>query len=183
MNRRSRQIAIAAGVGTLAALLVACQSTGRKDLPPVAMAPRVDVPRFAGTWYVIAVIPTFLEKDVVDAKETYTPRADGSIETVFTYRKESFAAEQKTLNSTAFVEGDGGARWGVQFVWPIRADYRISWLADDYSQTIVGREKRDHVWIMARTPTIPEADLQKHIEFVRAQGYDVSKLVRVPQQR
>lgn len=181
MTPRSRQIAIAAGVGALAAVLVACSSTARRTLPPVAMAPRVDVPRFAGTWYVIAVIPTFLEKDVVDAKETYTILPDGSIDTVFTYRKESFASDVKTLRSTAFVEGDNGARWGVQFVWPIRADYRISWLSDDYAQTIVGREKRDHVWIMARTPTIPEADLQRHIEFVRAQGYDVSKLVRVPQ--
>jgi apolipoprotein D and lipocalin family protein len=181
MHPRTRRIAVAAGVGTLAALLVACQSAPRRDLPPVAMAPRVDVPRFAGTWYVIAVIPTFLEKDVVGASETYTLQPDGSIDTLFRYRKESFAAEEKTLRSTAFVEGDNGARWGVQFVWPIRADYRISWLADDYAQTIVGREKRDHVWIMARTPTIPEADLQERIAFVRAQGYDVSKLVRVPQ--
>jgi len=181
MNRRSRQIALAAGVGTLAALLVACQSTPRRDLPPVAMAPRVDVPRFAGTWFVIAVIPTFLERDVVDARETYTPQADGSIRTVFAYRKGSFESSLETLNSTAFVEGDNGARWGVQFLWPIRADYRISWLADDYSQTVIGREKRDHVWIMARTPTIPEADLQRHVAFVQAQGYDVAKLVRVPQ--
>ena len=41
------------------------------------------------------------------------------------------------------------ARWGMQFVWPIKADYRIVWLADDYSQTVVARQKRDYLWIMA----------------------------------
>jgi len=69
----------------------------------------------------------------------------------------------------------------VQFIWPIRADYRISWLADDYSQTIVGREKRDHVWIMARTPAIAAADLDRLTAFVTAQGYDASRLQRMPQ--
>jgi apolipoprotein D and lipocalin family protein len=34
---------------------------------------------------------------------------------------------------------------------------------------------------MARTPTISEADYAAHVERLRALGYDVSKLRRVPQ--
>ena len=34
---------------------------------------------------------------------------------------------------------------------------------------------------MARTPTIPEADLQRLIAFVGSQGYDTAKIQRVPQ--
>lgn len=51
----------------------------------------------------------------------------------------------------------------------------------DYTQTVITREKRDYVWILARTPTIPEAALVKLIAFVGTQGYDTSKLQRVPQ--
>lgn len=47
------------------------------------------------------------------------------------------------------------AVWDMQFFWPIRAEYRIIYLADDYSRTIIGRTKRDHLWIMARTPSLP----------------------------
>ncbi|MEP6503655.1 MAG: lipocalin family protein [Betaproteobacteria bacterium] len=43
------------------------------------------------------------------------------------------------------------------------------------------REKRDYVWIMARTPTIPEADLARLTAFVGTLGYDTAKLQRVPQ--
>ena len=69
----------------------------------------------------------------------------------------------------------------MRFIWPFQSDYRIVYLADDYSQTIIGREARDYVWIMARTPTIPESDYQRLEALIAAQGYDISKLERVPQ--
>ena len=69
----------------------------------------------------------------------------------------------------------------MRFVWPIKADYRIVYLDNDYSQTVIARQKRDFVWIMARTPEIPEQEYQKLIEFVASIGYDTSKIERVPQ--
>ena len=48
--------------------------------------------------------------------------------------------------------------------------------------TVIGRNKRDFVWIMARTPQIPEADYQRLVAELAAQGYDTAKLRRVPQQ-
>jgi apolipoprotein D and lipocalin family protein len=38
------------------------------------------------------------------------------------------------------------------------------------------------VWLMARTPTISPADYDRHVERIRALGYDVGKLAPVPQQ-
>jgi len=70
----------------------------------------------------------------------------------------------------------------MQFVWPIKADYRIIYLSDDYGQTVIGRRKRDYVWIMARTPQIPDARYDELVEFVRNQGYDIDELRKVPQQ-
>ena len=69
----------------------------------------------------------------------------------------------------------------MQFVWPIKADYRISYLSDDYGQTVIAREARDYVWIMARAPQLSEADYTRLTDFVAAMGYDVSKLRKVPQ--
>jgi apolipoprotein D and lipocalin family protein len=34
---------------------------------------------------------------------------------------------------------------------------------------------------MARTPQIPDADYQKIVEFLVTQGYDVTRLQKVPQ--
>ena len=69
----------------------------------------------------------------------------------------------------------------MRFVWPLKADYRIVYLSDDYSITVIGRQKRDFVWIMAREPEITDLEYQKMVDFVISIGYDVNKLQRVPQ--
>ncbi|KAG1217678.1 hypothetical protein G6F64_015276 [Rhizopus arrhizus] len=80
------------------------------------------------------------------------------------------------------VEKEGnGAVWGMQFIWPIQAEYIIAWLADDYRQTIVARSKRDYVWFMARTPQVSDSDYQQAVQRIAAMGYDTRKLRRVPQ--
>jgi apolipoprotein D and lipocalin family protein len=54
-------------------------------------------------------------------------------------------------------------------------------LSEDYGETIIGREARDYVWIMARTPKLPEAKLQQLIQRCVEEGYDPKKIERVPQ--
>ena len=142
----------------------------------------VDLERFMGDWYVIANIPTFLEKGAHNAVETYALNDDGTVATTFTYRKGAFDGELKQYNPKGFVRDDpSNALWGMRFIWPIKADYRVVYLDDDYTQTIIGRQKRDFVWIMARTPEISGEDYAKLRDFVAELGYDMSKLQKVPQ--
>lgn len=142
----------------------------------------VDLDRFMGRWYVIANIPTFLEKGAYNAVETYSMNEDGTIATNFTFRKDGFDGELKEYNPKAFVlDKNSNARWGMRFVWPIKADYRIVYLDDDYTKTVIARQKRDFVWIMARTPTIGVAEYDGLVMLVEAIGYDPSLLQRVPQ--
>jgi apolipoprotein D and lipocalin family protein len=164
------------------AFLAGCASTPPDGLAPVALVPHVDLQRYAGDWYVIASIPTWVEKGGQNAKERYTLEADGTLPTTFSFNAGAPDGPLKTYHSTAHVlDTATNAVWVEQYVWPIRADYRISWLAPDYSEVVVTREKRDYVWIMARTPAIPDADLARLTAFVASQGYDVAKLQRVPQ--
>ena len=143
----------------------------------------VDLDRFMGDWYAIANIPTFLEKGAHNAVETYAMNDDGTIATTFTFRKDSFDGEEKEHNPKGFITNtETNAVWGMRFIWPIKADYRVIYLDDDYSATIIGRNKRDYVWIMAREPQLTDAEYQQLVDVVVAAGYDISKLERVPQQ-
>lgn len=143
----------------------------------------VDIERFMGDWYVIASIPTFLEKNAYNAMESYELDDDGTIKTTFSFRKGGFDGKQKQYNPRGFVFDTGSnAVWGMRFVWPIKSDYRIVYVNDDYSQTIIGRNKRDFVWIMARTPSISHEDYFSRAQMIREQGYDTHKLKLVPQQ-
>lgn len=160
--------------------LSACQTA---HLPPIALVPHVDLPRFMGDWYVIANIPTFLEVDAHNAVESYQLETDGTISTTFTFRADAFDGEEKRYTPRGFVrDTQSNAVWGMQFVWPFKADYRIVYLTNDYSQTVIGRNKRDHAWIMARTPQIPDADYAHIVTFLAQQGYDTTRIRRVPQQ-
>ena len=68
----------------------------------------------------------------------------------------------------------------VRFIWPIKADFRIIYVATDYSQTVIGREKRDYVWNMARTATSSASDYQRLSALVRDERYDTTLLRKVP---
>jgi apolipoprotein D and lipocalin family protein len=148
---------------------------------PIATVPQVDLPRFMGTWYVIAAIPTPIETESYNATETYVLDKDGTIATTFTFNKGSLDGKVKTYHPRGYVvENTGNALWGMQFIWPIKAEYRIAYLNSDYSQTVIARNARDYVWIMARTPKISDADYAKLTQFVSNLGYDASKLRKVP---
>lgn len=164
--------------------LIALTIAGCQSMPetPLDTVDQVDLPRFMGDWYVIAHIPLGPEKNAYNAVESYALNGDGTIATTYTFRKGGFDGAKKSYEAKGFVKADSGnAVWGMQFLWPFKADYRVAYLNDDYSQTVIGRKQRDYVWIMARTPDIPEGDLSRLERFVEAQGYDTNKLRVVPQ--
>ena len=70
----------------------------------------------------------------------------------------------------------------MQFIWPIKAEFLVIWLDEDYTQTVIGRSKRDYVWIMAREPDMPDEDLREILAFLDEQGYDTSEIQMVPQE-
>lgn len=162
---------------------VALSGCAGTSLPPIEPVDYVDLERFMGDWYVIAAIPTSIEKESYNAVETYQLTDDGEIATTFTFNKGGFDGEKKEYTPTGFVrDTESNAIWGMQFIWPIKGDYRIIYLDQDYSVTIIGRNKRDYVWLMARAPQISEERYREAVKFIADAGYDTAELQRVPQQ-
>lgn len=163
-------------------LVMAGTGSYANDMPPIKPVTSIDLSRFMGKWYVIAAIPTVFEKSAYNAVETYSLRPDGNVDTAFRFRKGAFDSSVKTIHSTGYVkDGTGNAVWGVQVFWPIKAQYIVAYLSDDYSQTIVARDARDYTWIMARTPTIPQAEYDALVLRVVNLGYPRVSIRKVPQ--
>ena len=151
-------------------------------LPPLKTVKSVDIQRFMGDWYVIANIPTWIEKGAHNAIESYRLDADGTIATTFTFRKGAYDGPLKTYKPRGFIlDKTGNAAWEMQFIRPFKSEYLITYLNENYTQTIIARNKRDYAWIMARTPAISEADYAGLVAELVAQGYDTSLLRKVPQ--
>jgi apolipoprotein D and lipocalin family protein len=166
--------------GILIVTFLAAQ--GCKTMPAIKTVDHVDLKRFMGDWYVIASIPTIFEKEVYNGIESYRLAEDGTIQTTFTFNSGSFDGPVKTYQPRAFVRDTASkAVWDMQFVWPFKAEYRIVYLDENYHHTVIGRTKRDYVWIMAREPDLAPDTYERILNFIAGQGYDIEKVQRVPQ--
>jgi apolipoprotein D and lipocalin family protein len=171
--RTGASLAVAVSV-----LLMACAHRP-PSIPPVA---QVDLERFMGDWYVIAHVPSRLERKAYNAVESYALQPDGTVQTTYQHRVGGFEEPLRTMRPVGYVRPDtGNAVWDMQFVWPFKAEYVIVHLQPDYAWTIIGRSKRDLAWIMARTPTMSEADYTTAMARLEALGYDLAQVRRVPQ--
>lgn len=155
--------------------LSACQS-----YPPVKTVDNLDLPRFMGDWYVIAHIPLWAEKKASKAIEQYRLNDQGIVETSFSFIPEG-KTERKQFTSKGFPQADKLSIWGMQFIWPFKADYRIAYVDEHYQYTLIARNKRDYLWLMARQPTVNQKTLNQLVTLAADLGYDVSKIRMVPQ--
>lgn len=180
MKTQIRSSLTTAALLTMAvAVLTGCATTPRK---PIVLAPKVDVPRFMGPWYVIASIPIWLESESYNGIESYELAPDGRIRTTYTFRDGGFDGPLKTYRPVATVHNrDTGSEWRMQFIWPFKAAFLIHEVAPDYSTTIIGEPELKNLWIMARTPEIPEPTYAALVSRAASIGYDTNKLRRVPQ--
>jgi len=155
----------------------------------LAVVPSVDLQRYQGKWYEIARLPNRFQKQCVgNVSASYTLREDGKIAVVNeckledggTDRAEGVArvADPKGPNSKLKVRFAPAFLSFLPFVW---GDYWIIDLAPDYSYVLVGDPARKYLWILARTPEIPESTYKQLIEKARTQGFAVDRLVKTRQ--
>jgi len=168
------------------AVLAGCatSTTERLRLPPLETVERVELGRYLGTWYEIASFPQRFQRGCTATAATYALRDDGRIDVLNSCRKESLDGELATARGLArVVDRVTNARLEVSFFRPFWGDYWIIDLGRDYEYAVVGHPSRDYLWILSRTPTLPEATYQGILERLQARGYETSRLVRTQQAR
>ncbi|MCX7836321.1 MAG: lipocalin family protein [bacterium] len=151
-------------------------------MTPLQPVPKVDLERFMGDWYVIANIPTFLEKGAVNGIERYRLRSDGDIEISYTFFQDSVRGKRKQFKARGFVVNrQTNSEWRVQFIWPIKLPYYVIELDTAYTFTVIGVPNRKYVWLMSRTPNPEDSVVTNAIEGLRKHGYDPKRVLPVPQ--
>jgi apolipoprotein D and lipocalin family protein len=162
--------------------LVGCTSAVKPPARPLRTVHHVDLNRYMGDWRVIANIPYFAERGLVDSVESYALRPDGRIDNWFSFRKGSFDAPQKKITALAWVHDPRtNAEWRVRFFGLITAHYLVLDLDPEYRWTVVGHPSRNYGWIMARSKSLPEGTYREILKRLEAQGYDPGRFVKVPQ--
>ncbi|MFZ4579744.1 MAG: lipocalin family protein [Myxococcota bacterium] len=143
---------------------------------PVRTVPTVDLGRYVGKWYEIASYPQrFTRKCVRDISATYSKGKGGRIDVV--NRCTTKDGELKVAEGYAnVIEGTGNAKLEVTFFWPFFGDYWVIGLDPQYRYAVVGDPDREYLWILSRTPQLPQDLLDAALAAVRAQGFDAKRL-------
>lgn len=166
-------------LASLAAGGCATSTTERLALPPLETVPRVDLQRYAGTWYEIAAFPQRFQRGCTATTATYALRADGDVDVVNRCRKGSPDGPEKVARGRArVVDRATRAKLEVSFFRPFWGDYWIVQLGEDYGYAVVGHPSRDYLWILARGPSMDPGLYEDILRRLSAQGYETGRLVR-----
>ena len=175
---RARQLAVLAIAVLGVSALAACGS----DSAPLTLAPKVDLDRYAGRWYVIANIPYFAEKGNVGSYFDISFQAGDKLTDVYTAHPKTFDAPTKSYTLKGYVvPGTGNARWRESPFWPLYLSYLILYVDPDYQTALVGYPGRGYGWVFARKPVVDDATYQSLLDRMRDKGYDIGQFRRVPQ--
>lgn len=159
--------------------LIGCQSANNGQNIDNTTVSALDIPRFMGKWYEIARYEHRFEKDMTHVSATYSLLDNGKIRVVNEGEKDG-KHKQVTGRAKQPNPQDPGKLKVSFFLW-FYSDYYILDLAPDYSYVLVGSSSDKYLWIMSRTPTLPQATLNRLLQQLQKRGYDTNRLIFVKQ--
>jgi dehydrogenase/reductase SDR family protein 12 len=151
-----------------------------------AMPDPIERSRFMGRWYVLANIPTFADKNTINNTEDYVwDEAKGVIKVKFGYSKAKNPKKRYEILQRAAIKNTANTEWAINpkfgIYLPIGIPYLIVHCAEDYSTAIIAVPDRKYIWIMSRSTSLEDSELEALFDKAQTYGYDTSKIVKVPQ--
>lgn len=143
----------------------------------------VDLDRYAGKWYQVAALPqpytlqcsndTTAEYEVIDDS---TISVKNSCGTLF--------GSPSVINGFASVRSDASLRVNFPDI-PFQdeagpTNYRVTYLAEDYSLAIVGDPNRNSGFVLSRTPNLSAAEWSEVRTIVESRGWWSCSFLTVP---
>jgi len=168
--------------GILLSSLLGC-AVVTKEPPHFTPVSGFNLERYLGTWYEIARMPSWFEKDLVRVTATYSLRPDGKVDVLNAGYKPGIEGKKKSAHGKAKFAGDTFAgHLRVSFFGPFYADYIIVELDSSYRYALVTGDSYKYLWILSRTPQLDSASVNHLLEKAKTLGFDLSKLYMVPQE-
>lgn len=143
----------------------------------------VDIDAFMTKWYVIAGRLTSMEDGAHNAVEIYSwNEKKDRIDIEFNFRKDAFDGKVKSIPQKGWIKNHKtNAHWKISPFWPLKFNYLIIDLAEDYSWTVIGVPSQKWVWIMAKDWKMSDEKLAMIMKRLDEMGYSTKDVKRVPQ--
>lgn len=181
----SRVVTLALSLALVVVTAMAGGGVGWAKAPAVSPVAKVDLGRYQGTWYEVAVIPNFFQRRCTGAATAdYTRLNNGLIKVVNACPAEAGRVIRAEGRARVADEASG-ARLKVTFLnlfgWRFFAggDYWVLGLDENYQHVLVGEPGRRYGWVLSRSKTLNDQALYEVMSWIRQQHYDPCAFVMV----
>lgn len=163
------------GMFTLMLLSFLGVGCGKND--PLPTVDKVDLNRYAGTWYEIARLPNTFEEGLKCVTATYTLLDDGRVGVTNKGVNESTGELDVAEGKARVPDDDFPGQLRVVFFWPFGGDYYIIDLDQDYRYALVGAPDRNYLWILGRDKALDSEILARLVDKAKELGFPTEQLI------
>lgn len=153
--------------------------TGCVELPEgITPVGDFELERYLGKWYEIARLDHRFERGLIDISAEYSLRDDGGVRVINRGYNVEYQEWDSAEGKAYFVDRPDIGRLKVSFFGPFYGGYNIIALdKEDYSYAMVAGPDRDYLWILARTPTLDKAIVERLVAQAKELGFAVDQLI------
>jgi apolipoprotein D and lipocalin family protein len=142
-----------------------------------------DAGRYLGKWYEVARLDHNFERGMDNVTATYTARDDGGIDVLNRGFLRAEGKWEEAQGRAKFVGPRDRAMLKVSFFGPFYGGYNVVDLDADYQLALVAGPSRKYLWILARRPDPPRAEVERVVRRAQELGFDTSALIYVVHDR
>lgn len=136
-----------------------------------------DVNRYLGEWYEVARFDFLFEKNLIYVKAKYFMNQNETIcveNSGYDYVAKKFRTK---VGKIKFAGNKNESKLKVSFFGPFYDEYNIIALDSGYNYALVAGSTTNLLWILSRTPTIPDEVKSNYLEIAKNLGFKVEKLI------
>jgi apolipoprotein D and lipocalin family protein len=135
--------------------------------------------RYLGKWYEIARLDHSFERGLEAVSAEYSLRDDGGIRVINSGRNTDTQANQEAEGRAYFVEQPDLGYLKVSFFGPFFGSYVIFELGENYQYAFIAGNTTNYLWLLARTPEVPQELVNQFISRATQLGFETSQLIFV----
>lgn len=134
---------------------------------------------YLGRWYEIARLDHAFERGLTRVSAEYSLRDDGTIRVVNRGYSPQAGAWKEAEGVARFARGADEGYLEVSFFGPFYSAYVVFEIDTGYQYAFVTSHDKSYLWLLARTPEVAPAVIERFLERSRTLGYETDKLVFV----
>ena len=138
-----------------------------------------ELDRYLGTWYEVARLDHSFERGLSQVSAEYRLKEGGGVQVINRGFNRKDQQWQEAQGKAYFVQSPSQGYLKVSFFGPFYGSYVVFELDSNYQYAFVSGPDTDYLWLLSRTPTVPDDVMERFVASSKEKGFDTTKLIYV----